>query len=236
MKFEKLNKRWNAEPNAPNLEIEKGEDYIELTFDLNPFVFDYIDVGDKGVIEFQDVYKFYSGSMNDEGYFNGNHRYTNDKLPWGEFYELSQSNWQLEFPKDSNIFNSNVEKSEIRHFILFLRDQEIECLSTDYFFHIKFKHEEVYSKKYPNESFDHYLAMFGINQSDSTDKNFEDQIRLYIEFEGKDEFQDLKEEVSQIVRSNDYNWFLKQAIADEIPNINMLRLKGMMNSIIKHRI
>ena len=106
----------------------------------------------------------------------------------------------------------------------------------DYFFHLKFKDEELYSEKYPHESFDHYLSMFGINQSDSTEINFQDQIKLFLEFEGEDEFNDLQEEVNRIVQNKDYNWYLKQAITDEIPNINMERLKGMMNSIIKHKL
>ena len=235
MKYEKLNKRWNAEPNAPNLQIEKGEGYVELTFDLNPFVFDYIDEGDKGVIEFIEVQSFYKGTMNDEGYFAGNHRYSNEQLPWGEYYELYDSNWKNTFPEKAIILNANLSKSELRHFIFFLRDEEIECLATDYSFNLKFKDEEIYSKKYPNESFDHYLAMFGINQSDSTLSNFQNQIGLYLEFEGKDELQDLHKEVTQIVKNKDYSWFLKQAITDEIPNIDIKRLKEMMNSIISYK-
>ena len=106
----------------------------------------------------------------------------------------------------------------------------------DYFFHLKFKDEKLYNEKYPNESFDHFLAMFGINQSDTTEINFQDQIKLFLEFEGKDDSNDLQEEVNRIAQNKDYNWFLKQALTDEIPNINMERLKGMMNSIINHRL
>ena len=236
MKFEKLNKRWNAEPNEPNLIIDKGEDFIVLTFDLNPFIFSNIEEGDKGILEFQNVYQFYNGSTNDEGYFNGKHRYTNDQLPWGEFYELFESKWQTEFPKDSTAINSKIDKSELRHFILFLRDQEIECISSDYFFHIKFKDEEVYSGKYPNQSFHHYLAMFGINQSNTIDINFADQNNMYLAIEGESEFKDLKDEVNQIINNKDYKWFLKQAVTDEIPNINMERIKAMMQSIVNHKI
>jgi hypothetical protein len=236
MKFEKLNNRWNAEPNAPNLMINKGEDYVELTFDLNPFIFNNIEEGDKGILEFQNVYEFFSGSINDEGYFNGKHRYTNDQLPWGEFYELLESNWQTEFPKDSTTINSNIDKSELRHFILFLKDQEIECLSSDYFFQIKFKDEEVYRGKYPNQSFNHYLAMFGINQLNTTDINFADQNNMYLAIEGEGEFKDLKDEVTQIINNKDFMWFLKQAITNEIPNINMERIKAMMQSIVNHKI
>jgi len=234
MKYEKLNTRWNAEPNAPNLIIHKEEDFIELVFDLNPFVFENVDEGDKGVLEFQEVYKFHIGTTNDEGYFSGDHRYTNEKLPWGEFYELTNSDWESDFPKQASVINDSIYKSELKHFVLFLRDQEIECIATDYFFHIKFKDEELFNEKYPDESFDHYLAMFGINQSNSENRNFEDQINLYLEIEGKEEFKTLQKEVNQIMINEDYKWFLKQAITDEIPNIDMERLKAMMNSIIEH--
>ena len=236
MKYTKLNNVWHAVRNVPNSIVNKYEDCVELIFDLNPFIYENIDEGDKGVLEFQEVYKFHNGTMNDEGYFNGNHRYKNDNLPWGEFYELSSSNWETEFPIQANVINDNIDKNELKHYIFFLRDQEIECLAMDYFFHLKFKDEELYSEKYPHESFDHYLSMFGINQSDSTEINFQDQIKLFLEFEGEDEFNDLQEEVNRIVQNKDYNWYLKQAITDEIPNINMERLKGMMNSIIKHKL
>ena len=234
MRYEKLNNRWNAKPNSPNLSIDVEDNCAELTFDLNPFKFNYIDEGDKGSLEFQEVYKFFSGSVNDEGYYKGNHRYTNDQLPWGEFYELFDSNWETIFPKSANIISNDVEKSELRHFIFFLKEQEVECLCEDYFFHFKFRDQELFSEKYPNNSFNHYLAMFGLNQSDSSLQNFENQINIYIEFEGKDEFKDLKDEVTQIIKCNDYNWFLKQAITCDIPYINIERLKGMMDSVVKH--
>lgn len=236
MKFKKLNTNWNAEPNAPNLQIEEGEDYLELIFDINTFQFDYLDEGDKGAIEFVEVFRYFIGTTNADGYLKGEHRYSNEQLPWGEFYELLESNWRTEFPQNSEIINPNLDKSELRHFIIFFRDQEVECLANDCFFSLRFKDEELYREKYPNDYFDHYIAMFAANQPNTDVSNFSDQIELYLNFEGKDEFRELQNEVNQIMKNEDYKWFLKQAMADEIPNINLDKLRAMMNSIIDFKL
>lgn len=78
--------------------------------------------------------------------------------------------------------------------------------------------------------------MFGINQLNTTDINFADQNNMYLAIEGEGEFKDLKDEVTQIINNKDFMWFLKQAITNEIPNINMERIKAMMQSIVNHKI
>lgn len=118
MKYIKLNKNWNAEPNAPDPKISSIENGIELSFFLNP-VFEHIDNDETGKLEFYQVYAYRLGSTNEEGYFQGQFRYKNDQLPWGEFYELFDSKWDKDFPDDSIVLNESILKKEMRHFLFF---------------------------------------------------------------------------------------------------------------------
>lgn len=208
MKYEKLNINWNAEPNAPEPQIEKGEGYVEFKFELNPFVFDYIDEGDIGILEFVEVNKLDFGTMNDEGYFMGQHRYNNDILPWGEFYELFESDWKYNFPKSAEIINQSLNDAELRHFIFFLRSHTIECLAIDFSFSVKFRNQTLYDEKYPNAIFDHYISMFSVNHNEINETNLKEFNSQYIGFEGIDEFKELQREVKLIKGNNDFNWFL----------------------------
>jgi hypothetical protein len=69
MKYNKLNKNWNADPNAPMPTVSASGGDIKLSFFLNSFIYDHIDEDEKGVIEFYNVYAYRLGSTNDEGYF-----------------------------------------------------------------------------------------------------------------------------------------------------------------------
>lgn len=233
MRYKKLNKNWNAEPNAPEPQMDLGEGFVEFRFDLNPFVFDYIDEGDIGVLVFEEVYKVDFGSMNDEGYFMGQHRFKNSDLPWGEFYELFDSNWRVDFPKSSNDINSDIDESQLRHFIFFLRDHTIECLSLDYSFSLRFANQSVFDEKYPDEYFDHYITMFSLNKSEINETNLTNFNKQYIQFEGQDEFQELRKEVLKIKANKDFDWFLKQAKADEIENVTLESIKKTIDLILK---
>lgn len=233
MRYEQLNKNWNAEPNAPEPQMEKGEGYVEFKFELNPFLFDYIDKGDKGVLEFAEVYKLDFGAMNDEGYFRGQHRFNNNILPWGEFYELFDSNWKIDFPKSSQIINSVIDKSKLRHFIFFLKDNTIECLSLDYSLSIQFADQSAFDKKYPNEYFNHYIAMFSVNHSEIKESSLIEFNNQYIQFEGRDEYQRLKNEVLKIKANNDFDWFLKQAKSNQIENATLDSIKKSIELILQ---
>jgi len=212
--------------------MEKGEGYVEFKFELNPFEFDFIDKGDIGILEFSEVYKVDFGTMNDEGYYMGQHRYNNDVLPWGEFYELIDSNWRTDFPKSSPIINSELDESELRHFIFFLRGNTIECLAIDYSFSMRFAKQSHYDAKYPNEYFDHYISMFSTNYSEIDENNLRDFNSQYIEFEGKEEFKELQFEVAKIKDNKDFDWYLKQAKADEIENVDLSSIKQIIDSVL----
>lgn len=231
MKYKKLNNNWNAEPNAPDAKIEKGSSWIELSFQLNPFLFDYIDENDSGFLEFMNVYKYRIGSPNDEGYYTGDFRYINEELPWGEFYELFDSGWETNFPRDAEVENEELDKTQLRHFIFFFRDETFECLASDYCFRIQFDKEKFYRNKYPDGLIKHYLAMYSVNREGLSNQDFETQNKMYIEFEGVEEFQKLRREVIKAKEEEDLDWFLKVAIAEEILNIDLNNLNRMLESI-----
>lgn len=50
MKYIKLNKNWNAEPNAPEPKISITEEGLELSFFLNPFAFEHIEEDEIGKV------------------------------------------------------------------------------------------------------------------------------------------------------------------------------------------
>ncbi|HNP78918.1 MAG: hypothetical protein U0289_05080 [Cyclobacteriaceae bacterium] len=133
MKYVKLNADWNAEPNAPEVKANVRGDNLEIEFFLNPFMFDHINEGEKGLLVFSDCFKYSFNSCNDEGYFRGQYRYEDEILPWGEFYELKHD-WEKDFHNDFKVVNDKPDKNGLRHFIFFFRDNTLECIASDFQF------------------------------------------------------------------------------------------------------
>jgi hypothetical protein len=235
MKYTKLNKNWNAEPNSPEPNIIQTENRIELTFQLNPFIFEHIDEGDKGVLEFYNVYAYRLGQTNDEGYYLGQFRFSNDLLPWGEFYELTDSNWTNDFPDDKIILDKKIKKSLLRHFIFFLKDNTFECICSDFEFRFDRKNPLNIDEKYPEVCLEHFLAMFSINYNVPTIDNFKEFIELYIDMEGSEEFELLKDEIKTIKKNGDVDLFLKAANNHMIENFGKKQLDEMITTIEKYK-
>jgi hypothetical protein len=233
MKFKKLNTNWNADPNAPLPEIRFENDTLRLGFFLNAFVFEHIDEGDKGTLEFYDVHKYRLGGPNDEGYFRQQFRFTNDQLPWGEFYELSHSGWEKSFPEDHVTLNDAVDKNTLCHFIFFFKDHTFECLAADYCFSYDSTFAEQAKAKYPGEYFSHFLAMFTSNFDVPDTENFEAHIDLVIRLEGMDYFLAVLLELQAIQKNNDLDLFLKIANQLDIADFGMDQLKDLV-WIIQH--
>jgi hypothetical protein len=133
MKYIKLNTNWNAEPNAPKVEIKIQGDKLELEFFLNSFIFDHVNEGDKGQLLFTDCNKYSFNSCNDEGYFRGQYRYKNETLPWGEFYELMHDG-EIDFHSDYKMVKDKTNEIGLKHFIFFFRDNTFECIARDFKF------------------------------------------------------------------------------------------------------
>ena len=60
MEFEQLNKDWNAEPNAPEVEITVTGNDVVVEFYLNAFQFEAFNEGDKVVLTFRDCLQWLS--------------------------------------------------------------------------------------------------------------------------------------------------------------------------------
>ena len=78
--YQRLNNNWNAEPNAPSPIITIDYHDVYLEFHLNHFVYEQFEEDQKGILAFRDVHKLSFNSMNDEGYYMGQYRYSNEKL------------------------------------------------------------------------------------------------------------------------------------------------------------
>lgn len=123
--FSKLNTDWNAEPNAPNPQVQVWEHDVVLSFLMNPFRYKQFKKGDVGQLRFRNCWRYRLGSVNDEGWYHGQCRFSKLAPAWGEFYEV-RGDLLLEKCADDWIevgFNSDAQK----HFLFYFRDEEFEC-------------------------------------------------------------------------------------------------------------
>ena len=135
MKYIKLNKSWKADPNIPNPEIYIQDNILNLYFSLNYHIYSDIHKGQKGRLEFNNCYMYRLGSPNDHGFSLGQFRYGPNDIPWGEFYELTETDWKNNFPDDKIIRDKNLEKDgQLKHFLFFFRDECFECIAKDFSF------------------------------------------------------------------------------------------------------
>ncbi len=229
MKYVKENKNWNAAPAVSKPEIITGENYLELVFDLDP-AFAHIDEGEKGTLEFSELYAYQLTEISQEAYRNNAFRFKNDQLPWGGFYELKDSDRKTDFPSDKVVVNESSKDLKLNHYLFFLPGFIFECLASDYTFHfdqrVIVKLEETYPKGY----FNHYLSLFSVHFNQLNTDNFRVYTNLYIQLEGKKEFEGLKEELKKIKANKDLDAFVKIANY-KIPNVGRKHLDEMIKVI-----
>lgn len=125
--FTQLNHDWNAEPNAPRPRVETLGGDVRLTFFLNPFVFTAFNEGDTGVLRFVNVEKFRVGPTNDEGWYQGQCRFSESAPKWGEFYLVSGDETNLREPDDWRLLSSDTKQR--KHFLFYFRDETFECVA-----------------------------------------------------------------------------------------------------------
>jgi len=76
---------WNADPNAPEVQLTVDGTSVTLDFFVNYFIYDKFKEGDRAKLTFYNCHKYSFNSMNDEGYYIGQYRYKYTDLPWGSF-------------------------------------------------------------------------------------------------------------------------------------------------------
>jgi hypothetical protein len=84
------------------------------------------------------------------------------------------------------------------------------------------------NNKYEGEYFSHWLAMYDLHQEDWTKESIEQQIGLYKNIEGDEEYENLKEEIKQIIQNKDFNMFVDKAKNE----IKISDLEFMANEIV----
>lgn len=129
--FERLNKNWNAEPNAPDEMVSNSGTNIELHFTLNPFAYVAFE-DERAKVTFHSCSKWRLGSTNDEGWYRGQCRYSGIAPKWGEFYEVLGVNPLKDEPSDWKL-PEEIGSGE-RHFLFYLRDSTFECFASNWKF------------------------------------------------------------------------------------------------------
>jgi hypothetical protein len=133
MQFIQLNNGWNAEPNAPEVDIKIQDNKVIVSFYLNAFIFKDFDEDDKGILTFQDCIQYRYGSPNDEGFYCfGQSRYKDFGVKWGEFYEVNDSDWKTNFPDVILMKNHIDNNKEYKHYLFYFKDGTFECIACDY--------------------------------------------------------------------------------------------------------
>jgi hypothetical protein len=108
-----------------------GTDVL-LQFFLNPFQFRQFGPDDLGTLRFSGCSRYRLGATNDEGWSRGQCRYSKIAPAWGEFYEITGTDNQLNKPQDWRTVDETSNAS--RHFLFYFRDDTFECIATDWEF------------------------------------------------------------------------------------------------------
>ena len=70
--FEQLNLDWNAEPNAPEVEISVCDNKVTVEFFLNAFKYKQFSEEDRAKLTFYNCHRYRFGAPNDEGFYSYN--------------------------------------------------------------------------------------------------------------------------------------------------------------------
>ena len=127
--FKKLNHDWNAEPNAPDIKVSTDDSGITLSFLANPFQFPDFDNGQMIELRFSDVWRYGIGTINDEGWYRGQCRFSKSVRRWGEFYCVTGDLMIDKFDGDWQIL-TDAPKQDLKHYLFYFRDCNFECDAT----------------------------------------------------------------------------------------------------------
>lgn len=126
--FVKLNEEWDAEPNAPDVEVKFNEDLAELRFILKTWQHQ-ADSKKLAIIRFVGCSRWNWDATNDHAWFSGEGRYARQAPKWGEFYEVlgeepfgGQIDWEVR----------SADPANARHFLFYFRDETLEFIAFDW--------------------------------------------------------------------------------------------------------
>ncbi len=124
--FTQLNRGWNAEPNAPFIEVKIEGTTLTLSFLANPWEFPEFVEGQIIKLLFSDVWRYAIGDVNDEAWYRGQCRFSKQAPRWGEFYEVSGDLRLDQFNEQWHIV-AEPPPHGLRHFLFYFRDENFEC-------------------------------------------------------------------------------------------------------------
>ena len=124
--FTKLNHGWNADPNAPCIDVRESGSSVLLSFFANLYQFPGFVDGQVIRLQFDDVWRYAIGDVNDEGWYRGQCRFSGLAPAWGEFYEVKGDLFLEELDVTWNMV-SDSPPTDLRHFLFYFRDEHFEC-------------------------------------------------------------------------------------------------------------
>jgi hypothetical protein len=122
----RLNQGWDAEPNAPHPEVRFDHASLVLTFFLNPSTMPEVREDDRGELRFQNCRRYRLGPTNDDGWYKGECRFSDNAPEWGNFYEVT-GDLRLDNVTLDWVENAAELPNARRHFLFYLRDETFEC-------------------------------------------------------------------------------------------------------------
>lgn len=121
-KFTQLNGHWNAEPNAPDLQVEQDGTSLIARFRPNQFLYPDFKNVSSILVRFEGCERYRITSVNDHGWYDGQCRFSGLAPAWGEFYEISgDSRDHLDATPWITLNGIG-----IRHFHFYFRDEALE--------------------------------------------------------------------------------------------------------------
>lgn len=129
--FVQLNHGWNAEPNAPYPEVRVDADSVSLDFFANPFQFPSFAEDKRLRLVFRGTWRYGFSTVNDEGWYRGQCRFSGIAPGWGEFYEVS-GDLKLDECRVMWKYVAQEARPGNRHFLFYLRDETFECDATSW--------------------------------------------------------------------------------------------------------
>jgi hypothetical protein len=124
--FTQLNHGWNAEPNAPQIDVHIDRTTLTLSFLANPYRFPDFVEGQIIRLRFNNVWRYAIDDVNDEGWYRGQCRFSHLAPSWGEFYEVTGDLRLDEFDIEWHVISES-PCQDLRHFLFYFRDETFEC-------------------------------------------------------------------------------------------------------------
>lgn len=126
--FTRLNEDWNAHPNDVGLRLEKSGDELIAHMKPNPYAYRQYEKVPEIAVRFKSCSNYRVTSVNDEGWYSGQCRFSGLAPKWGEFYEISGNT------RDNLNSTPWIKIGGVgaKHFHFFMKDETLEIKAQDW--------------------------------------------------------------------------------------------------------